>query len=123
MAVSGVSTFEFTSFVRGHHVYCDVCTPVINEVLTLRREPENPFSAFAVAVTKLKDGEVIAHIPETIAKVVSFFLAREGHSGSCHITGRRVNRGVHFGVEVPCVYKLSGRQKYVKRLKDLIETV
>ena len=68
MAVSGISTFEFTSFVRGHHVYCDVWTPVINEVLTLRREPESLYSAFAVAITK--GGEVVGHIPETNAKVV-----------------------------------------------------
>ena len=71
MAVLGISTFEFTSFVHGHHVYCDIWTPVINEVLSLRRKPESPFSAFAVAVTT--DGEVVGHIPETIAKVVLFF--------------------------------------------------
>ena len=128
MAILGVSTFEFTSFVRGHHVYCNVWTPVINEVLTLRREPESPFSVFAVAVRSVfavavtKDGEVVGHIPETIARVVLFSLAREGHSGSCQITGRRVNRGVQLQVEVPCIYKLFGRQNYVQRLKDLITT-
>ena len=120
MAVPGVSTFEFTSFIRGHHVYCNIWTSVIDEVLNLRREPESSFSVFAVAVTK--DGEVVGHIPETIARVVLFFLAREGHHGSCQITGRRVNHGVQVGVEVPCVYKLFGGENCVQRLKDLITT-
>ena len=97
---STLGSFEFTSFVRGHHVYCNVWTPVVNKVLTLKREPGNPVSVHTVAVTR--DGEFAGHIPHAIARVVSF-LARESHSGSCVVTGPPVNRGVQLGVEVPCL--------------------
>ena len=95
-------------FVRGHHVYCNVWTPVVNEVLTLKREPDNPVSVHTVALTR--NGEIAGHIPHAIARVVSFFLAREGHSGSCVVTGASINHGVQLGVEVPCLYKLYGHR-------------
>ena len=119
MAVQvSVGSFEFSSFVRGHHVYCNVWTPVIGEELTLKREPDNPVSKHAVAVTR--DGQIVGHIPEKYSRVVSCFLAREGNSGSCVVTGPRVNRGVQLGLEVPCLYKFFGRQDYVHRLKTLL---
>ena len=118
MAVPGVASLEWTSFVRGHHIYCHTWTPAIGEFLFLRREPDNEVNNYAVAV--IKDGEVVGHIPDAITRVMSQFLLREGHSGSCEITGNRVNRGVQIGVEVPCVYKLYGRQAYIKRLEELL---
>ena len=83
MAVFTVAAFEFISLVRGHHVYCDVWTPVVNEVLNLRREPGNLFSMFAIAVTK--DGEALGHVPKAIERVFSLLLAREGNGGSCPV--------------------------------------
>ena len=115
---STLGSFEFTSFVRGHHVYCNVWTPVVNKVLTLKREPDNSVSVHTVALTR--DGEIAGHIPYAIARVVLFFLARGGHSGSCVVIGPPVNCGVQLGVEVPCLYKLYGRQEYVQRLKTLL---
>ena len=93
-------------------------TPIVNEVLNLRREPGNPFSMFAIAVTK--DVEVVGHVPKAIERVFSLFLAREGNGGSCTITGMHVNCGVGLGIEVPCVYRLYGQEKYVQRLKELL---
>ena len=37
MAVQvSVGSFEFLLFVHGHHVYCNIWTPVIGEELTLK---------------------------------------------------------------------------------------
>ena len=65
MAVQvSVGSFEFSLFVRGHHVYCNVWMPVIGEELTLKREPDNSVSKHAVAVTR--DGQIVGHISEKI---------------------------------------------------------
>ena len=72
---------------------------------------------FAIAVAK--DGEVVGHLPKAIEIVFSLFLAREGNSGSCTITGMPVNHGVGLGIKVPCVYRFYGQEKYVQRLKEL----
>ena len=64
MAVQvSVGSFELSSFVCGHHVYCNVLTPpVIGKELTLKREPDNPVSKHAVGVTR--DGQIVGHISQ-----------------------------------------------------------
>ena len=58
--VSTSGSFEFTSFASlWDHVYCNVWTPVVNEVLTLKREPDNHVSVHTVALTR--DGEIAGH--------------------------------------------------------------
>lgn len=111
--------FEWTSFVRGHHVYCREWTPAVGEVLSLKQEPDNCRDRFAVAV--LRNGRVVGHIPMSVSKTVYFFLNRDGHSGLCEVTARPTNRGVDLGVEVPCVYRFYGRQSHIDRLSQLIQ--
>ena len=33
--------------------------------------------------------------------------------------GKAVNRGGGYGMEVPCVYRFSGQERYIKLLKNL----
>jgi len=47
--------YEVKSFIRGFHVYQDVWTPVIGELLLLKREPENVHDKHAVAVIRQCD--------------------------------------------------------------------
>lgn len=109
------ASLEWISYVRGHHVYCQLgWTPVIGELLTLKRQPDNGYDNYAVAVVKNED--VVGHIPKTISRLVSHFLMKDGHSAFCE---HRVNRGVQLGVEVPCIYRFYGRQSYLDRLNDL----
>ena len=56
------------------------------------------------------------HIPRT----VSFFFGKDGSVGICEVAGAIVNRAAGFGLEIPCVYQLYGRQAYVERLKNLL---
>ena len=52
--------WEVASYVKGYyHVYKRVWTPISNEVLQTRREPENPTDKYAVRA--LKDGKVVGH--------------------------------------------------------------
>ena len=110
---------SLTSFIRGHHVYCQEWTPAVGEVLALKRQPDNSHDKFAVAV--IKNGRIVGHIPKSMSRAVSFFLNRDGHSGFCEVTARPTNRGVDLGVEVPCTYRFYGRQSYIDRLNQLLQ--
>ena len=99
--VAGSTVLDWSSFVRGHHVYCEDWTPTVGEILTLQSEPGNSHYEYAVAV--VKDSMDIGHVPRPVSRVVFHFLRREGHQGLCEVTGSRLNRGAHLGVEVPCI--------------------
>ena len=69
--IVGVSkSFQFTSFVRGHHVYHTSWTPRTGEVLVVKIEIHNEHDRFAMAI--IKDGEVVGHVPRVLNKVVFF---------------------------------------------------
>ena len=112
--------YEVNSFIRGLHVYQDIWTPVAGEVLLLKREPDNANDRHAVAVVRQSDGATVGHIPYNLAPILSPFLARDFNKAVAEITGSRVNRGVDYGIEVPCTYRLYGSRRYVKRAKDAI---
>ena len=69
---SATSTVEIGSFVRGVHAYKDIWEPREEEVLLLKREPDNVEDKFAVAV--MKSGAVVGHVPKTLAPIISQFL-------------------------------------------------
>ena len=43
---------EFDSYIRGYNAYKDIWSPVVGEILLLKREPDNLVDASAVAVWK-----------------------------------------------------------------------
>ena len=112
---------EWSSYVRGHHVYCDVWTPAVGELLCLKNEAENSHYQFSVAV--LKNDTVVGHIPRLASSLIFHFLSTGGHRGYCEVTGKRLNGGVNLGVEVPCVYRFYGGQRYIARLNSLLHDV
>ena len=80
-------------------------------MLLLKIEPTNPRDDFAVSV--VKDGEVVSHIPKYVSRVISFFLKKVESVGFCEVTGSKVNRRVGLGLEIPCTYKFYGRHAYL----------
>ena len=87
-------------------------------MLLLKLEPTNPHDDFAVSV--VKDGVVVGHVPKHASRVVCFFLKRVESVGFCEVTGSRVNRGVGLGLEIPCTYKFYGHKAYLDRLQTLL---
>ena len=110
---------EWSSYVRGHHVYCQIWTPTIGEILLLQNEPETG-SQYQYSVAVVKNAVVVGHVPRPISRIVFHFLNRDGHSGVCEVIGNRLNRGVNLGVEVPCIYRFYGRRSYVDRLNSML---
>lgn len=117
MAVSqpplGSAALEIQSFVRGYHSYMNVWEPRVGEILALEREPNNTMDRLAVSV--VRSGRVVGHVPFNLAPIFSHFLKRPFNQGTVEITGEKVNRGGGFGLELPCMYRLYGPKAYVER--------
>ena len=43
---------QFDSYIRGYHAYKDIWSPVVGEILLLKREPDSLVDASAIAVWK-----------------------------------------------------------------------
>ena len=66
-------------------MYKRMWTPISNEVLQTRREPENPTDKYAVCV--LKDGKVVGHLKKGsnggFAKTIFYFLRSDTYAKCC----------------------------------------
>ena len=69
-----METFQVEKCVRGHHIYKDVWSPSLGEVLQCTRELDNTKDRYAVAV--VRRSTVVGHIPHKIAAASALFLAR-----------------------------------------------
>ena len=68
-------------------------------------EPLNDHDRHSVCIKK--DDVIVVHVPREKTKTMWHFLMHGGQV-SCEVTGRRK---LGNGSEVPCTYKLTGREK------------
>ena len=96
--------------VRGYHIYRDIWTTVVNEVLGCQREPFNAANLFAVAV--VKEDTTVGHVPRKISAICLLFL-RKNSMILCKVTGsRRYSEDLpQGGLEIPCTLKFRGSMK------------
>ena len=79
------STFQCDSFVRGYHVYMNICEPLAGECLKNRKEPINEMDKTAVAVIRINSysEEVVAeYVQDCIYVPISAPLCF-GHLCNC----------------------------------------
>ena len=76
-----------------------------------------------LAVAVVKDDEIVSHLPAILSLTAFYYLAiaRLLNNGIAEISGQKVNRGAGYGLEVPCVYCFYGAEKYVKRLREVLD--
>ena len=98
-----------------------VWTPVINDMLILKREPTNVTDKSAVAV--YREDVVVGHVPFNLASSISHFLKRDTNKAFAKVIGERVNRGAGYGLEIPCIYSLYGSKPYIEKMKELVESL
>ena len=53
--------YLYESVIRGHHVYKDVWTPSIGEILQVARDTDSNHNWFSVGL--LKEDAIIGHVP------------------------------------------------------------
>ena len=68
------------------------------------------------------EDRVVGHIPLAISKCISLFLTLPGSFLETKVTGKRINRGGGYGLEVPCKYRISEQEKAVDWISDHIST-
>ena len=113
-----ITFLEVQCYICGYHAYQDIWDPRIGEVLLLQREPNNPEDKFAVAV--IRRGNIIGHLPFSLAPVVSAFLRRDVNKGLVEVKGMKVNRGAGYGLEIPCTYHFYGSKSFIHKLNQLV---
>ena len=109
--------------IKGYHAYTTKWTPKNEEILKTRREPENEYDKYPVAVERC--GDVVGHLskgrPARFAKTVSYFLSvRNGKCCRVEVTGKRVYLGDGGRLQIPCIFHFSGEAKFVCKLKDIL---
>ena len=115
MAMILSNCFEMESCIRGHHIYKDIWTPVVDEELSCRREEGNISDPHAVAF--IKSGVIIGHVPRRISAACNSFMQR-GSAVMCKVTGPR-----HYssdlpqgGLEILCRLVFRGTSKLLTKL-------
>ena len=74
-------------------------------------EEDNEHDDFAVAI-KFED-RIVGHVPKNLSKIMNRFTKILSCSLRCKVTGKRVNRGAGYGLEITVVYELIGPKKAV----------
>ena len=107
------------SSIRGYHVYNEIWTAVLGEVLLTERELRNVVDRYAVAVRK-HSGEIVGYLPKNISRMCSMFIDQGGDI-TCVVTGNRRYSSdlVQGGLEIPCSIIFRGKEKLVSKIKKL----
>ena len=105
--------------IRGHHVYKEIWTPSIGEVLQCEKEEGNSHDLYAVAVKK--QDSIVGHVPRNISTLCHLFLSRGGII-TCTVSGLRkyLDDLPQGGLEVPCLLTLQGDKPAIEKVKRLL---
>ena len=93
------SLFSFNSYIRRFHAYKQNWDTVVRRYSCITEE-KNEHDEYAVAV--VNDDEVVGYIPLRLSRIMSMFLKLTGSHKEVEVTGKYVNQGVGYGVEIPC---------------------
>ena len=112
--------YTFNSFVRGYYAYIDSWDPKVGDKnLELVPEEDNQHDDFAVAIKS--EDRIVGHVPKNLSKIMNRFTKIPSCSLRGKVTGKRMNKGAGYGLEIPVVYELIGPEKAVdwgeKRLR------
>ena len=75
------------SCVCNYHIYDEIWTAVLGEILITERELHNMADRYAVAVKK-QSGESMKHLPKKVSMLCSIFIDNRGDI-TCVATGNR----------------------------------
>ena len=122
MSLRKQKQFDLDSFIRGYHAYMDIWIPkVCDKNFCLKSENENQHEKFAVAI--VLEEQIVGHVPKNLSKIFHQFMKIPNSTIGCKVTGKRVNRGVDYGLEIPVQYRVIGAKKAVKWAKKYVTKV
>ena len=108
--------FSFNSYILGFHAFKQNWHPVLGRRYSCITEEKNEHDEYAVAV--VNDDEVVGHIPLRLSKMMSMFLKLTDSHMEVERTGKYVNWGAGYKLEIPCKYHASGRESCGLGIKE-----
>ena len=117
------STFQCESFVRRYHIYINIWEPLVGECLKSRKETLNEMDKTAVAVTRINsysEEVVVGHVSKNMFKTVFMLLSLPHCALAIFLTGKRINRGGGYGLEIPANVYFYDPKKAINWLKNEI---
>ena len=100
----------------------DIWTPKAGDKnFCLKSENENQHDKFAVAI--VLEEQIVGHVPKNLSKIFHRFMKIPNSTIGCKVTGKRVNRGVDYGLEIPVQCRFILTKKAVKWGKKYITKV
>ena len=89
----------------------------------MKSENENQYGKFAV--TTVLEERIVEHVPKNLSKIFHLFMKIPNCTIRCKVTGKRVNRGAGYGLEILVQYRYIGAEKAVewteKNIKEVFE--
>ena len=118
--------YDLDFFVRGYHVYIDIWIPKVgDENFCLKSENENQHDTFAVAI--VLEERIVGHVPENLSEIFHQFMKISNCTIGCKVTGKRVDRGAGYGLDILVQYRFIGAVKAVewaeKNIKKVFENI
>ena len=97
----------------------DIWDPKIGDTdVDVKHEEEDEHDRYAIAIFHNK--RVVGHAPKNFCKLFYHFLLLPGCSIGVEVTGKRVNRGSGYGMEIPVCYRITGPEKAKSWIKNNI---
>ena len=62
-----MDSLRWNSVIRGHHIYKDIWTPFVGEILCVEQEMHNSEDRFAVAIVKTET--IVGHVPRELSRI------------------------------------------------------
>ena len=91
----------------------DIQTPKVGDKnFCLKLENKNQHSKFTVAI--VLEERIIVYVPKNLSKIFHQFMKILICTIGCKVTGKRVNRGAGFSLQIPVQYIFVGAEKAVE---------
>ena len=92
-------------------------------IIGCRQEEKYEEDEFAIGVywNDFQKESLVEHMPRNISKFVYILLKPPNSKLSCKVKAKRLNRGAGYGLKIPVIYTLDGREKAIEWIKSKIQ--
>ena len=87
----------------------------------VKYEVNNEHNKFTIAIFHSK--RIAGHVPKNVSKFFYQFLSLPNCTISCEVTGKRVNRGGGYGLEIPVKNSFLGSNKAIKWIEKRVAEI
>ena len=121
-----ISVLKHNSYARGYHAYMDIWKPLIgDDSLRCKREDDDVHDENAVAVIHSNHiGPCVdGHVPFLYSSTFKKFLSLPNRTTRALVTGKRINRGAGYGLEIPAEYVFYGNEEAFQWVKKNLDNI